>query len=209
MANGQLPFDFSSGAAATSAVDPQDAVRSQWASFLDQPGARAALLNAGIALMQPPSFGDNLASQVGRAIGAGGEAVTRAELLNAKVGDIETRQELARARISQATDRLGLEHFRRKSIESVADANRQAGVFRTYIKDQNDVNKAYQRQLKDWNDLKLTTPASQMPPQPTPPPAMDFSTWMRVRGAGLIGAQGLTAPQASSTKTEDDTPEGD
>lgn len=107
---------------------PDQSVAQQVGSFMDDPRARAALLSFGLSMMQPPSFGDTFASQVGRSIGHGGEAANRVnqqgmaeEALDIKHSEADSRQDLraaqadsaisraqtAETRASAATDRLG------------------------------------------------------------------------------------------------------
>lgn len=97
-------------------IDPQtfEQTKAQWNTFLGQPQGRAALLSMGLALMQPPSFGDNPTSQIGRAIGSGGEAVNRVEAMDIKKQEADSKAELrgsqalaAEARADAATARGG------------------------------------------------------------------------------------------------------
>ncbi|MGH7472620.1 MAG: hypothetical protein ACREJW_01650, partial [Candidatus Methylomirabilales bacterium] len=61
--------------------EPAREVQPGWAEQFQQqfasPEARAALLQFGIAAMQPVGFGQNLAGHLGQAIGAGAEASGR------------------------------------------------------------------------------------------------------------------------------------
>lgn len=97
------PFNPGVDATPMAGVDPGtfDKVRAEWDSFLGNPQGRAALLSAGLALMQPPSFGDTGASQIGRAIGAGGQSATANQVMDmkereqdSKVADRESRASL-------------------------------------------------------------------------------------------------------------------
>lgn len=84
-----------------------NSLKGQWDSFLDQPGAKTALLQFGINMMQPPSFGDTGISQVGRALGAAGEASTRQQEIERKEFETESKADLAGARADAATARAG------------------------------------------------------------------------------------------------------
>jgi hypothetical protein len=179
--------------------DEREATQQQWNSFLDKPGARAALLNFGIALMQPPSFGDNFASQFGRAVGAGAEAAQRGELQESKVGELEARSAAATARAGAAGERTGLEYFRRKSIESEGALNRQTQAFGMYLRDKQAVDKAYTKQKADIDKANELRSSKDQLPYPPPPPSMDYPTWLRVRGAGLLSA---TAAPRTTSETE-------
>lgn len=67
------PFD---PAPPTQGVDPSSFLDSA-RGMLNRPGARAALLQFGLNLMQPPQPGQNTLAHVGSAIGAGAEAAQR------------------------------------------------------------------------------------------------------------------------------------
>jgi hypothetical protein len=90
-------------------IDPQtyDKIASQWTSFLDQPGGRASVLSAGLALMQPGGWGQNGAAQIGSAIGAGGEAMGRVEAMNLKQREADSKDMLRAAQADAAGARAG------------------------------------------------------------------------------------------------------
>lgn len=103
-------------------------IRDQWMTFLDKPGGRGALLNAGIALLQPPSFGDTPASQIGRAIGHAGEGVARTEAMDLRQQEAASKAELrsaqagaAEARAGAAGSRAELQADRLRSQEAIKD----------------------------------------------------------------------------------------
>lgn len=82
-------------------------LQSEWSNFLEQPGARTALLQAGISMLQPPSFGDTPMSQFGRAVGSAGEAVTRQGVLEQRERESDAKTDLAEARADAASARAG------------------------------------------------------------------------------------------------------
>lgn len=127
--------------------------------FLNDPQGRAALLSAGLALMQPPSFGDNPASQIGRAIGAAGQSATANEATEMKGQELESKQdlrssqamaaearagaataraEIAGARAGNAADRLA---FQRERLEAMNQRHtlgqrvRLSNMYQQYVKD--------------------------------------------------------------------------
>lgn len=51
----------------------------EWTQALNDPKVRSTLLNVGLQLMQPPSFGQTTSGQVAQAIGAAGEGFSRAD----------------------------------------------------------------------------------------------------------------------------------
>jgi|SRR5215813_1258570 len=132
-------------------------IAQQWADFMDQPGARTALLNAGIALMQPPSFGDTFASQLGRAIGAGGEAATRGEAQAAEVERKEAQAEAARSRAGEAGARL----------ETSIERARMQGRVRLAMQYPNykaGVESENRKRREEWQRQKFLTPELPEPP---------------------------------------------
>lgn len=66
--------------------DPATApdITSTWSAALGDPGVRAALLQGGLSLMQPASFGQTGPGQLAQAIGAGAEAYGRQDTENTK-----------------------------------------------------------------------------------------------------------------------------
>lgn len=73
-------------------------LRDQWTTFMEQPGGRAALLSAGLSLMQPPSFGDNPTAQIGRALGVAGETVGRREAMDVKQRETGVKEQEAESK---------------------------------------------------------------------------------------------------------------
>jgi hypothetical protein len=80
-----------------------DKIRGEWGAFLSDPKGRAAMMSAGLALMQPPSFGDNALSQFGRAIGSAGSSAQLAEQQDLKRSELESKDAMREA---QAQARL-------------------------------------------------------------------------------------------------------
>lgn len=77
-------------------------VSSQWDSALNDPNVRTALLQFGISMLQPPSWGDTFGSRFGRAVGDAGEAVSRREA--EKLKEENTRSKIAQRGKSSAQD---------------------------------------------------------------------------------------------------------
>ena len=102
MAGPYDPFSAQGGDPTQGLPQPQD-LQQQWQSFLADPRGRGALLSAGLALLQPPSFGDTAASQIGRAVGAGGESVTTNEALDIKQQEANSKDLLRTAQADRAT----------------------------------------------------------------------------------------------------------
>lgn len=103
-------------------IDPQafDQVRSEWDAFLQNPQGRAALLQGGLALMQPPSFGDTATGQIGRAIGAAGESASRNEMMELKKGEASSKADLRDAQAQSTIERAGAATARAEAAQARA-----------------------------------------------------------------------------------------
>lgn len=143
----------------TAGVDPNtfDAIRGQWDTFMANPQGRAALLSAGIALMQPPSFGDTAAGQIGRAIGAGGQSATANQAMDIKASEAESKQSLreaqstlAGARAETADARAGAAADRTRYLRDKLQQDERLRMFGHRIRASADYNR-YVKQLQDEN----------------------------------------------------------
>ena len=77
----------------------------QWSQALGDPGVRTALLQFGISMLQPPSFGDTFGSQFGRAVGDAGEATERVSESARKDAESESKNSLREAQSTAAEAR--------------------------------------------------------------------------------------------------------
>lgn len=140
------PFNPGEDNSPFAGVDPQafTRVRQEWDSFLGNPQGRAALLSAGLSLMQPPSFGDTATSQIGRAIGAGGETASRNEAMDLKKSEAESKDELrqvrgqaalsnAESRAAAAEARVGAAGARAETAAERLKAMQEGGRMRAAI----------------------------------------------------------------------------
>lgn len=84
---------------------PDPGVAAQWSNALSDPTVRSSLLQFGISMLQPPSFGDSFGAQVGRAIGSAGEAQSNREAEDLKRQDVAGKTTLREARASAAEAR--------------------------------------------------------------------------------------------------------
>jgi hypothetical protein len=189
--------------------DQFEQLRNQWTTFLDQPGARAALLQFGTTLLQPPQFGQTGAGQIGQALSAGGEAVSRGEEQKSKEDTAAARAEAATARAGEAGSRLSLEQFRRQSIEKGQQEAQAMQAIKTYQMEKQKAQAAYADWVKNFN-LGLR------PDKPPPTfPEYSFEQWARDTGAialpgvaRIVGAGRATAP-AAKPQQQTETPEGE
>jgi hypothetical protein len=202
MAYGPLdPFTPGPTADPTAGVAPDtfDKIKNEWSAWVDQPGNRSFLLQTGLALMQPPSFGDTATSQIGRAIGSGAEAATREKALDYKFAEQESKTEanVARAdaastRANAATDRLGLEHFRQQMISNRAEDSGLIRLQQQYISQQNAANKAYNDRQRKWEEgeankryNKGVNPVEKPGPREQYKLDMPFEEWLQFTNPGL------------------------
>lgn len=128
-----MAMDDDVGAAFTGGkVDPATAA-SGWDDWLQKPGNRTALLQMGLQLMQPVAIGQTMAGHIGQAIGAGGEAITRQEVMDDKNEAADNKLALANARLGIAqqnadanTQRAGIAAQRatQRSVGGLTDALR-------------------------------------------------------------------------------------
>lgn len=198
------PFTPGVDQAPNAGVDPGtfDRIRNEWGAFLSDPQGRAALMSAGLALMQPPSFGDNATSQIGRAIGSAGQSAQLMEAQDLKrsefeskdlmrdaqaearlrtAGAAEQRAENAGVRAGAAGDRAGYQ------MQRLADARERMDLsarLRAAV--------AYENYVKQTNSARLLDPAAA--------PPMSRDDFMRARGLGDL------VQQSPTSGSEDDLP---
>lgn len=171
-------------------------LRNQWATFLDQPGARAALLQTGIALTQPRQFGQTPFGQVMNAVGAGAEAVSGGEMQQAKIQEMQNRAAVKEAQAGRAQERIGLEYFRQKALDTRAEQGREQRWADMYQRDQQFMNKIYERKLEKWEANRSLLGEKAAGPKPEAPPKMDYPTWRRTRGLQFMGPSGDPLPSS-------------
>jgi hypothetical protein len=104
-----------------SGTDPAQAV-GQWDAWLERPGNRQALLQMGLQAMQPIAMGQTVGGHIAQAVGAGGEALTRASILDEK-------SQLAESKLAQADEKLRIAQQNADSgaIRAGAAASRKTG----------------------------------------------------------------------------------
>lgn len=182
-------------------VDPgtYDRIRNEWGAFLSDPQGRAALMSAGLALTQPPSFGDNAMSQIGRAVGAMGQSGQLMEAQDLKRSELESkdamreaqaearlrtagaaeqRAEVAGIRAGAAGDRAG---YQMQRLEDARIRNDMSARLRAAV--------AYENYVKQTNSARLLDPSAPAP--------MSRDDFMRARGLGDL-------VQTPATGSEDD-----
>lgn len=107
-------------------------IANQIGTFLDDPRARAGLINAGLSLMAGNTWGDTPSSAIARSIGRAGEGVTaheeetrKQELAESKMDVAESRANTAAARAAEAGARTDIARERLSSDERHRAAMRE------------------------------------------------------------------------------------
>lgn len=163
------------------------------------PRLLSAGLNAGLALMQPPAWGDTFASQLARAIGTGAEASQRsteqqtqqrvkeaqAESSTVRANAAQARAEAAQARAGAAGERAG---YQAERLQLAREAN--AGL------NERSRLSALIRAQNQWSNERLLNPD------------LDFPTFLQQRGLAHLLTPIAGAPNAPQSDTTT-TPQGD
>lgn len=195
----------------------------QYMDFLQQPldqRLAAGGLSAGLALMQPPRWGDTPLSQFSRAIGTGGEAIAQSEASDraakesdAKIAANEARATSAQARADAAATRAGAAGDRasyqgerlalqRQNIENLNERSRLSRLVQA-----NGQYQQYRKAIEARNNDPLSR---------TQEPVLDFNTWLTNSGLGGLlipgsgtdqGTLGAAIPGAGSPPSVTSTPE--
>lgn len=175
-----LPFNF----------DPQ-ALGQGVNQFFDNPQNRAMLLSTGLSLMQPPSFGDTPASQIARAIGAGGETVGRQEAMDQKQQEASSKQDLRSAQAIAAEARAGAAATRAGAAQErlTLEGERQRGLNeRARLGARIRLSNLYQNYVRDTQRSNLVAPQ--------PAPIQSFEDW--VRGNPSLNALNLLTSEPAA-----------
>jgi len=134
----------------------------QLMGFLNDPRGQAALMSGGLAMMQPPAWGDNFTSQLGRAIGAGGESVRTSEALDLKQQEAESKADLRGAQAGAAEARAGTAGARSETASArlaLQAQGLQQLQERNLANQRIRVNAMYSNYLKQLKDENLLLPA--------------------------------------------------
>jgi hypothetical protein len=176
-----------------------DKIAQQWTSFLDQPGGRAALLQAGLALSQPMAWGQSGFGHLAGAIGSGAEAATRAEALGLKAQEAESRMMLAEARAGAAGAHAGAAETRAQSAreklesgEKLKNLQARIQVNRMYNQYRAGEENNYQKALREYETNKLLYPNK---PPPERPQIMSEDEF--IRSSPVLRELGITGPSGT------------
>lgn len=89
---------------------PSGSVTSAWTDWLAKPENKAAMIQAGVSLLQPPSAGQSGVGQIGQAIGEGAAARDRA--ITGRQAQAQQQQDAAIAQQNADTARISAESGR-------------------------------------------------------------------------------------------------
>jgi hypothetical protein len=104
-------------------ADPMAAQRSsEWAQALSDPQLRGALLQFGVNMLQPPSFGDTFGSQFGRAVGSVGEQQSRVEAEDIRRSEAQSKQDLRASQAETGAQRAEAATARAGAAQTAANA---------------------------------------------------------------------------------------
>lgn len=181
-------------------IDPKtySDIADQWSTFLEAPGGRAALLQAGIAMSQPLSWGQSNFGAFTGALGSAGEAATRAEVLDTKRQESESKMMLREAQAGAAESRAGAAGTKLEAAQLRAQTQREAMQLRAW----SDLRKGYETYRKN-----VETENSNILRTAPPTPIMPIEQWIQsqpsaraaAEASGLFGTQGVTQPGTYSS----------
>jgi hypothetical protein len=196
------PFSPGETTDPTAGVDPETytKVKQEWDSFLGNPNGRAALLSAGLAMMQPPSFGDNATSQIGRAIGAAGESATANQVMGMKQSEQESKADLRSSQALAAEARAGAAEARAGAAGSRLELQGErlkAQNERNFLGNKVKLSGMYQN-YRNTVDKNNANPLRTGPPEI----AMDMDTW--IASNPMLRNMGLVTPKPSTMGSDDE-----
>jgi hypothetical protein len=197
-------------------------LKGKWDQWMSDPANRAALLQTGVALMQPMSIGQNALGQVGQAIGQGAEAKGRYEDTQRSEDQIayerQQQEQNRQFQETQANRNYGLEARKTSAIESNAASLAQTrklnpgGLGALFARDQDQLStklwQAAAAEAKNHNDSLDSLDPNFVPK--TPQDFLADPAWMArttqllngmpgMPGNSSYGAPPATAPSANAT----------
>lgn len=180
-----------------------DGLVGRWRSFLSDPGNRAAVMQFGVSLTQPPSFADNSLSQIGRAVGDAGEASTRVTEAEQKQQELASKQDLRTSQAQLAEARAGTAGSNAALQASKIDLARERlatqqglGSLQRKIQASNAYN-AYAKGVQDRN-AKAKTNADLFGTTATPEPLLTPQDYYARHGFGDILGGEAAAPSVGT-----------
>lgn len=180
----------------------QKSLLEKWGDWIDQPSNRAALMQFGIAMLQPVKGGEGgLLGHAANSLGEAGEAAGRVQEQARRETETESKADLreAAARTAEERARYAGENnaLRASALGQGLDIKRgqlENAQLRTQLNDQNRrtmadiaMTRAYQQYVQEAEKNNLVAE--------TPQPIMDKQTWMKANGlaedpTGLVTGPG-------------------
>ena len=165
----------------------------EWSQALGDPKVQTALLQFGISMLQPPSFGDTTGSQFGRAVGHAGEALTAQDEIKRKQQATDSQQTLREAQATAAEARAAGTGARNDAAAARLDlAREKLGLSQILAANRNRTNimNAYTRARAKYEEGRILD--QKLPPFP------DLNTWAAQTGvADMLSQEGMT-PQGGA-----------
>ncbi len=165
---------------------------SGWNKWVDKPNNRAALMQFGIAMLQPMGMGETGSSHFANAVGTAGEAhqnVTRQEQLARKEDTAATLRESTASAREQSANAAEMRAL--MSGQNTGLRLENTGLQNTIRQQQADT--ADRRAYEDYRSK--TGQANMLAPKGQEEPILDFEGWRRSTGGGGRGS-GLPASAA-------------
>lgn len=180
--------------------EQQSDIAGQWKNWMANEGNRAALMQFGIAMMQPVGLGQTPLGHVGQAIGSVGELGTRREEAERKERELSSKEELrgaqaqvAEARAGAAGAGAGAAATRAAHQRDVLEFQRQRYGTQALIGLQRQHGLEMDRRHKANESARLTNPNA------PPLPIQNFNDWLATNpqlGASLA-VHGVNPPSAT------------
>lgn len=178
--------------------DPTD-LGNKWSEWVGKPNNRAALMQFGIAMLQPMGMGQNVLGHAASAVGSGGEASQRVTQQEQQALKSDTEAELRTARASQAesnaTNAEARSRLSGENLELRRAGLEQKGMLGT-LQAQTRNRMAHEQYVRDTE--KANQNDALMNPKATPRPVLNFQDWLKAGGGEPVGG-GPAAPAETAT----------
>lgn len=171
--------------------EEQRQLADKWRGWLDNPDNSAALMQAGIALMQPMGFGQTPIGHFGNALGEAGEAMSRRAKQTKEDAEAESKM--------QARERRAEDRERRAGI-----AEQNAGLSSQRAQNQLTLGliRQHQQMVRDYETAKKNHEANQ-PVGVARTPFMSWPEYLKSRGASHLEKPFI----GRADEDDEDTPE--
>lgn len=182
----------------------------KWRGWVAKPSNRAALMQFGVAMLQPIQQGETGSSRFANALGSGGEASERVTNQAQKEKASEDTSQLRESNANLASERAShvgqTAELRAQNAGAVLDLKRQG------LQMQQDRLQNVQQQGQTLNSIRLsnayqnyvrdTTKQNSDPLNESPQPVMDFDTWQQANGVKPAAGAAVGAPMAGGQGTK-------